>query len=90
MGLRGNLQGEGATVGGDLAVDRMSGAGVAETTQVGDAGLFGGVVLSFVRSDVFVDLVDGFEVGAAIERGQGSAAGAFGGSIVHDRDRRCQ
>ena len=58
-------------------MDGVGGAGVFEVAVIGDVGFVGGVVLGFVRADVFVDLVDCFEGGGGVEGGEGGGAGAF-------------
>ena len=67
MGLGGDGDGERGAVGGDLAVDGVGGAGVFEVAMIGDTGFVRGVVLGFVRADVFVDLVNGLQGGGGVE-----------------------
>ncbi len=67
-------------------MDGVGGAGVFEVAVIGDVGFVGGVVLGFVRADVFVDLVDCFEGGGGVEGGEGGGAGAFAWAVVHDGD----
>ncbi len=67
MGLGGDGDGEQGAVCGDLAVDGVGGAGVFEVAMIGDAGFVRGVVLGFVRADVFVDLVNGLQGGGGVE-----------------------